>query len=277
MHEITPIMIIGVQKAGTTSLFDILSIAGEIAPCDVKEPAFFNSRTHYKKGIGTYLSHYSLFDQRFILEATPAYLYSRQAPKRIKKYFPSPFFIILLRNPVERAYSAWNMYRTMYLSNPRLIWDRYFQNADWEVKRGFNKLFFSSHFPSFGEMVQKELRWMRMPFSFPEPSIVRRGLYSEQIRNYLDYFGPERMIVAEQRAFFSDLDCNVKKISSLIGISEIQIYSTTCSGQKLNAGDYPEISPPEKETVKALEEFYKPYLIDLHENVRPVFGRNWID
>lgn len=110
------LLIIGVQKAGTSALFGMLTRHPLLLPSSPKELHFFNKDENYERGIGYYLSHFQYTPGRrsraINFEATPAYIFSAEttAP-RIKEHLPSVVCCAILRDPVKRAYSAWNMFR----------------------------------------------------------------------------------------------------------------------------------------------------------------------
>src|SRR5579863_6754349 len=109
-------MIIGTQKGGTTSLYNYLIDHPNISSIFKKEPHFFDF--NFYKGVSWYRAHFpSLLEkyyservhgQKFITgEASPYYLYHPLVPQRIKETMPTAYtkFIVLLRNPIDRAYS----------------------------------------------------------------------------------------------------------------------------------------------------------------------------
>jgi hypothetical protein len=118
-------LIIGAQKSGTTWLAHILSQHDEIF-IPLNEIHFFNKENNYKKGLEWYSNHFKKAnDNQKIGEKTPNYFsitkkpirskYAEHAPfinKKIVETLPNVKIIILLRNPVERAISAINHYRT---------------------------------------------------------------------------------------------------------------------------------------------------------------------
>lgn len=108
-------LIIGAQKAGTTSLAKYLSQHKSILPPKEKEFNFFNLDQNYQKGKSYYESNLNRyrnpFKPRISFEATTHYLYLPHVAQRIYSYNPNFKLIILLREPSERDYSAWNMYR----------------------------------------------------------------------------------------------------------------------------------------------------------------------
>jgi hypothetical protein len=115
-------LIIGAAKAGTTSLHYYLNQHPQIYMSPVKEPRFFaleGETLNFRnpdRGINrtsvTSLEDYcKLFhgvtNELAIGEASPLYLYSRKAAERIKHYIPQANLIVVLRDPVERAFSCY--------------------------------------------------------------------------------------------------------------------------------------------------------------------------
>lgn len=116
-------LIIGAGKSGTTSLYHYLKQHPQVYMSPVKEPKFFavegkeldfrgpNDEISMNRGSITDINAYqSLFhdvtNEKAIGEASPLYLYSPEAPERIKHYIPGAKLIAILRDPVERAYSS---------------------------------------------------------------------------------------------------------------------------------------------------------------------------
>jgi len=99
---------IGCPKSGTTTLFKILCQHSQIHTPKFKEPFFFNN-SNYQNGIAWYANTYydDIKNEKWVLDFTPSYLYSDEALFRINEYSKGKDlkFIVMLRNPVERAYS----------------------------------------------------------------------------------------------------------------------------------------------------------------------------
>src|SRR5690606_16552205 len=80
-----------------------------------KEVRFFDRDENYAKGVDWYKKSFrrtkGLLRKCLYVEATPEYLYRPYVAERIFEYNKELKLIILLRDPVERAYSSWNMYR----------------------------------------------------------------------------------------------------------------------------------------------------------------------
>ncbi len=140
------VFLIGAAKAGTTALSELLAHHEDIAPMAIKEPGhfckdireinfspsyermldwnedmYFSTSKLLKRHIGfvTSPTNYSrLQDQALssgsashVLDASTAYLYSETAAEEVFHYNPAAQIIVILRNPVTRAYSHYNMAR----------------------------------------------------------------------------------------------------------------------------------------------------------------------
>lgn len=109
-------LVAGTQKGGTTSLHKYLQKHPQAMMAKRKEPHFFDNEKHDWQNINYDLYHAYFKPNpkgKLVGEATPVYMYWNGAAERILKYNPKMKFIILLRDPVERAYSQWNMERDM--------------------------------------------------------------------------------------------------------------------------------------------------------------------
>jgi hypothetical protein len=159
----------GTQKGGTSALDSFLRQHPEICmPTTRKELHFFDREEenhHYR----AYHANFEPQPQhRVIGEASPIYMYWETAPDRIWKYNPKMKWILALRNPVERAFSAWNM----------------------ETKRGKEKL-------SFVEAIEHEPERCReaLPLQHRVYSYIDRGFYAHQVRRLFNIFGQQNILV----------------------------------------------------------------------------------
>jgi hypothetical protein len=97
-------LILGTPKGGTTSLFRYLARTPGVVPATRKEVSFFN--LHYGRGRYWYASRFPKRHPGTLhFEATPNYLHWPEAPKRVLRTVPEVRFIVLLREPAERAIS----------------------------------------------------------------------------------------------------------------------------------------------------------------------------
>ncbi|HEX8234860.1 MAG TPA: sulfotransferase [Abditibacteriaceae bacterium] len=116
-------IILGAAKAGTTALYHYLNQHPQVFMSPLKETNFFalmgEPLNFSGPGDNDFINRFSLttleqYQGQFVHsgdaiavgEASPLYLYSPKAPPRIKQYVPDAKLIIMLRHPIERAYSA---------------------------------------------------------------------------------------------------------------------------------------------------------------------------
>ena len=113
-------LVIGTAKSGTTTLYGWLSEHPFVEPADMKEVHFFDYG--YERGLDWYRSHFPLARDRetfarehgrpFLTgEASPTYISHEWAPTRIAEALPQAKLIVAFRNPVDRAYSQFQMSR----------------------------------------------------------------------------------------------------------------------------------------------------------------------
>ena len=125
-----------------------------------RELHFWNRKGQYQDGAGlsTYLVNFAEAKPNQIKgEKSPSYLVSQEAPERIHKHFPEVKIIAILRNPIDRAYSAY-----------------------WHGRR-VGAIETST---TFGEAVRN----YKVNQGKPYGDMVTAGFYSEQIARYLNFF-----------------------------------------------------------------------------------------
>lgn len=104
-------LVAGAQKGGTTALNLYLAEDPAFSMCRVKEAHFFDEEGQDWRA-PDYAAYEALFPPRSegpCGEATPIYTYWRPALERIARYNPAMRFVLLLRDPVQRAWSHWRM------------------------------------------------------------------------------------------------------------------------------------------------------------------------
>jgi len=104
----------GAQKSGTTALHYFLNKHPDITMGDQQEIHFFDNDALFAshEDYEQLHKHYPLLAPSTIAgDCTPSYIYHEPAAERIWKYSPRIKLLILLRNPVERAFAHWNMQR----------------------------------------------------------------------------------------------------------------------------------------------------------------------
>lgn len=247
----------GEAKCGTTSLYRYLTQHPDILPADRKEPRNFlehpgsglSCRSHYPLAIRRYL-HIATRGRRFITgEATAEYLSRSWMPRAIKAMIPGIKVVVLLRNPVTRAVSDYQMLvRNGVISTP------------------------------FEEVVDRATSWLRdertadLVDAAAESEhfygrVVLRGLYARNMERWLSVFGREKILILKSEAFFSDPQQTVNRVFSFLDVESCEV-NTERIGRKGNYAG--EIAPS---VLEQLGRLYRPYNERLYELIGADF--NW--
>ncbi|MFL5295269.1 MAG: sulfotransferase family protein [Phenylobacterium sp.] len=187
-------LIAGVQKAGTTALFDYLGEEPGVSLSTVKEVHFFDDETRdwLRPDYEAYHAHFPPFDGRPRGEATPIYLYWPNSLERILAYHPDVRLIVLLRDPVERAWSHWRM------EFARGAEQRPFA---WCIRQGRQRLFEAE------------------PWGFHrEFSYVERGFYGEQLERLFALFPRKQVLVLRAEDLQAEPGAALAAVRGFLGL-----------------------------------------------------------
>jgi hypothetical protein len=265
-HSKPRFLIIGAQKAGTTALYYYLADHPDIIPAREKEIGFFSpegfealahhphhpilcppsgsiysDRTAYAAAAAWYHNFFPLpfkLGHRLTFEATPEYLYYAEAPRRIFRYDPMMKLIVLLRDPVERAFSAWNMYHN-------------FDDPIYSQIRDTR---------SFHEAITVELSEIEKGQHTDLPQYIRRGLYAEQLLRYFNTFKREQVFVADSRLLDSSTATLLNDIADFLGLAA---FPDGRSRPRMHVGRYETETP--SQSVQLLRGFYRSHNQQLYE------------
>lgn len=163
-------LIAGVQKGGTTALYDYLRDHPDLEMSPVKEPHFFDDEVGVDWSHPDYRAYETPFsaDGRLKGEATPIYTYWPNALERARAYNPAMKVIVLFRDPVARAWSHWRM----------------------ETARGAETLPFEVCIDEGRSRVGDSAA----PGHHRVHSYVERGLYAPQVQRLLGLFPREQCL-----------------------------------------------------------------------------------
>lgn len=190
-------MIAGVQKAGTTAMFDHLAEHPGLALSHVKETHFFDDETidWSAPDYGAYHRRFPPADGRPRGEATPIYTYWPRCLERIRAYSPAARLIVMLRDPVERAWSHWRM------EYARGAEERPFA---WCIRQGRQRLFEASPWGHHREF-----------------SYVERGFYGEQMERVFALFPRDQVLVARADELRADPAAVLARVSAFLGVAAL--------------------------------------------------------
>lgn len=245
------LFIVGAQKAGTTSLHSYLK-QHQLALASVpKELNYFDRQQFYGKSTNWYEKHFVTWskEKRIVFEATPNYLYDPLTAEAIHAYNPNSKIIIALRNPIDRAYSAWNMYRDIFdRKKHRLIHREKRPNEPNPLYDVFHN---NENFPSFLELIELEVAEIKNGNRL-EPAILRRGLYAEQIERYHNHFKAENILILGFKELTQHPLNTMNRICRFLEIPEFT--SETLNTQPRNVRSYN--SKISDDALAILSEFY---------------------
>lgn len=215
--------IVGAAKSGTTSLWQYLRQHPDIfMPSDIawKEPSYY-CETY---GIEDYALYLSLFKeagtQKKIGEASTAYLSSPESAGRIRKAVPDAKIIIMLRNPVDRAYSLYKwMHRYGY---EKLTPFEAALNAEVQSRKD-------------NETFVKEYSRKGGPAYYRDFLYFSSGLYYEQVKLYYSLFPASQVTVIILEEFAERTLESVRNIYRFLDVDpnftpEIKIHNEGAPG-----------------------------------------------
>jgi len=221
-------LIIGAQKAGTTTLFDWLALHPDIEAFLRKELRFFDA--NFARGAAWYRSNFSISGWRPIaLEASPCYLFQPWVPTRVRDLIPDAKFIAILRNPVDRAFSH-------YQHN---------------VRRGREPL-------SFHDALAKETERIESPqaelasgeggrmYNRHHYSYVARGLYAPQIERWLSHFARNQFLFVDFNDLKNEPQQTLSTVCEFLGIKNF----TLPDQEPRNQGEYAPLEPDVRERLE---------------------------
>lgn len=257
-HSRPAFLIIGTQKAGTSALFRFLSLHPRIMPSPRKEVDFFSHDKLYARGYQWYHfqfpAPYRLGRAGVTFEATPSYLYYKKCAARIHRYDPHVKLIVLLRDPVDRAFSAWHMFPRLF-SESRQNLTEIAAYADPPVGEWLQRMLSGDTYPEFEDTVRWELQEIASGNVGSEPSFLRVGFYAEQLSNLFKYFDRAQVMVIDSSQLRTDTTMILSEICEFLHLDPHD-----WSSERLNPVGVQQYgqSMPAKQR-KKLREFYRPY------------------
>jgi hypothetical protein len=187
-------LIIGAQRCGTSSFYELLSRHPSVIRAFGKEIHFFDLQ--WSRGVEWYRAHFPLLsrmralerrrDSRVVTgEATPYYLFHPHAARRAFQIVPNARLIVLLRDPVERAIS----------------------HHQWMVRHGFETLPLQEALDAEPDRLGREEKKMIADPMYDSPKhrqfgYVARGRYAEQLRVWMNVFSPEQFLLIRSEDLF---------------------------------------------------------------------------
>jgi len=166
-------LVIGAAKAGTTSLYHYLNQHPQIYMSPRKETYFFMSSNNE---IENYKALFKEANGEIAIgEATPFYLYNKKSPELIKNCLPQVKLIIVLRNPVDRAYSHFLYWRSQG-QEPIVDFAKAIREEPIRIRDGYG---INYHYINQGFYAPQLQRYLNLFDS----SNIKINLYSDLVKN----------------------------------------------------------------------------------------------
>lgn len=190
---------VGAQKAGTSALDAYLRAHPALCMSKIKEVHLFDDdQTFFQRALGGYAAYHGQFaptsSAQLIGEITPAYMYWNDAPRRIWEYNPAMKLIAVLRNPITRAHSQWNMQRDVG-KDPLPFW----------------------------EALQSERERLRasLPYQNRNFSYVDRGFYTAQLRRLWSFFPSAQLLVLRHEDLRRKPGETIDRVFDFLGVERL--------------------------------------------------------
>lgn len=221
-------IIAGTQKGGTTALDEYFRKHQNICMAEKKEVHFFDEDRYFDNHITNYSKYHKYFNpndhSQVIGEATPIYMYWNKAIERIHVYNSQIKLIIILRNPIERAFSHWNM----------------------ERDKGRDSRTFLQAIIDEDSKINSQNHFQNKTFSY-----LDRGYYSKQIKNIYNYFNKNQLLILRNEDLRQDPDNILVDIAKFLSIPPFN----PIDHKEINSRSYP--FKMSKEELSFLKKFYQ--------------------
>ncbi len=188
------------MRCGTTTLSQILGEMPDIYMSEVKEVHFFDDRNGaYQQGIDHYASYFQKAKENQLCgECTPEYLALPECCQRISEVIPEVKLIVILRDPIIRAYSHYR-YTVMYSAKESLSFEEALDREKSRLESG-----------NYWDLVRYSYR--------------KRGEYIDQLMMYESLFSKDQILVLFLEELTANPDSVILKIRSHLGLDNLSNF-----------------------------------------------------
>ena len=234
-------VVIGTQKGGTSFFYRLVTEHPLVRAAAAKELHFFDNK--FAEGVGWYRRCFSkgkrVDRHRTITgEASPSYLFDPQVPERMAQVVPEARLIALLRNPVDRAYSHYQM----------------------EVRRGNEARSFEEATEEEMTSAEDEGNTIDVRYAY-----LRRGLYAEQLERFSFFANRDRLLVVKSENLFIR---RLEVLERVLTFLRLPAFESTLAPPAAR----PTYEPMDPDTRRRLEGFFAPHNERLYDLLSTDFG-----
>lgn len=258
-------LIIGTQKGGTTSLYNYLQTHPSIASAARKEVHFFDRRGNLDKGLTWYRGHFPtraekyfaqyLCGQAFLTgEATPEYLFLPHIPKMVVRVLPQVKLIVLLRNPVDRAYSQYQ--HAVVQGHETHSFEEAINYQEARIARERAKILQDKDYERY---------------TYMQHCYLMRSIYVDQFQRWMSLFPREQFLILKSEEFYADPAITLKQVLDFLNLPASELQLRKSRYKAYNNNHYPKMDSALR---KRLIAFFEPYNADLYDFLGVDFGWN---
>ena len=225
-------IIIGAQRCGTSSLYSYLIQHPQIAPAARKELHYFD--LNYAAGDEWYQAQFPSSSETLTGEGSPYYLFHPLAAERCASVVPDAKLIVMVRDPVKRAYSHYHH----------------------EVRKGRETLTFEEAIDREPERLTGEReKLIADPNYKSQPyqsySYLSRGLYTDQLEIWRKHYPSNQILYVASDELFKNPATEYARVLAFLGVDPIQLPEY----RQRNTGHY---EPMSERTRDRLNEYFEP-------------------
>ena len=241
-------LVIGAKRCGTTSLYEYLGKHPCIKKSSHDHIGFFDD--NYDLGIGFYKSFFPTIFEKKIYEVkngkfltndvTSSYIQNTKIVNRIVEMLPNSKIIAILRNPVDRAYSEYNLHL----------------RANAEIE-------------SFDSLIQNEINSIENKNDggkIKNNSYLKKGFYYDQLKPWFELFPKNNILILSTEKFGENTSQVFNDIFKFLNLKNYNIQNP----KRMQKGSYSKLNPSTREK---LLEYYEPKNKQLYELIGKKF--NW--
>src|SRR5947209_9042204 len=256
-------LIIGTQRGGTTALYHYLKTHPCIIPATIGDTHFFDKK--YSKGLRWYQAHFpTLWEKAYTQqvrkrplvtgEASSSYLFYPLAPKRVAESLPHVKLIVLLRNPVDRAYSQY--YHAVELKHETLPFAEAIRDEEKRTAQEREKILQDEGHESH---------------TYTHRSYLTRGIYVDQLQSWMSFFPREQFLILKSEDFYADPAATLKQVYAFLNLPVTELQAQKKEYKQLNNTSY---SKMDEVLRTRLVEYFRPHNARLYEFLGTDFGWN---
>jgi len=243
------VIIAGAQKSGTTSLYAALASHPDFQSPQLKEPFYYGNDDRYCKGKEHYLMNFpGAQNGKFTVDASTNYLDHKLAASRILQDNPEAKTVIILRDPVFRAFSHYRMQKKIGAEELSFIDALRLEDQRIEEGNSFSKVH---------------------NYCYQRLGYRSRGEYSRMIGPWLAAFDKNRIHFINAESFFSFPEREYERLLDFLQVRSHPLQDN----RKFNEGQQGEITT---EAMDLLVKHYRERNLELSTMVGAEITRNWV-